>query len=823
MKFLLRFSLLLGGVYFCHFSGFAQPNFLATGLSSSWQYHALTDLGNVRQVTVSAGCVGGSCNEWAFLVNNNFGTCGAPSCAVWRPYNTGSTAVPFNSVIVPNSGSNYGALYNNGSSGGNQGNPGYFNAPTVGRHYTFNITENATSDNTFEILETTYFPANLAGTNTTTTGGNISITGLPTLSSGENLFLRYSTSPTMATSTLLELTPSGGSASVNLPMNCAATTVYYYFYTSSKTSGSILADVGTHGEIAHELSALRVLMPTLGNYYSFTFGGPVVVTSSAGTNTTATAYTDLGAAATAINGTIHEGVITIDINGTHPTITSTITFTNDVNNTSILIRPSCGATRTLSGNISGQFIYLNGADNVTIDGLNTGGNALVIENTNNSNTANTSTIQLNNDAIGCIIQNCEIRGSSLVATAQGVISVLASAGTIGCDNTTIQNNKITRAGANYPTNGIVLAGATTATLNDIAILNNEIYDFFNAGADCAGVRANGNTVGVTVSGNHFYQTQPLTFAASGSIIFAPIHFSSTANTDNIIITNNFIGGSTINCGGTALTINNSSNVVRAIKVSTSIAPSIGASIQGNVIRNMTITSLSSSNAHAAISLVTGKFKIGNITGNTIGSTNAATGINFTTNSINAGVFFAGISCGSGTVDTAIIKNNTINNFTVSGTTTSQLKLRGINATGTGYYQISNNTIKNLSNSIAVSTSAVSGITFAGTTIGTNTISQNQITDLSTSAGAVVVGIETGTGANPTLTIHENTVKRLVNTSTSTVTGIAFSFANTTSTQSITNNTVDSLVNLAGTATTGISFGGAGQSNVFTNNIAKRLL
>ncbi len=49
--------------------------------------------------------------------------------------------------------------------------------------------------------------------------------------------------------------------------------------------------------------------------------------------------------------------------------------------TSLTISPSGGAARTISGSLTTPIINLNGADRVTINGLNTGSNSLTISNT----------------------------------------------------------------------------------------------------------------------------------------------------------------------------------------------------------------------------------------------------------------------------------------------------------------------------------------------------------------------------------------------------------------------------------------------------------
>src|SRR5205814_2365515 len=64
--------------------------------------------------------------------------------------------------------------------------------------------------------------------------------------------------------------------------------------------------------------------------------------------------------------------------------------------------------RTVSGNIAGALIDLNGADNVTINGVNAG-NSLLLSNTSTNPAA--STIRFINEATNNTIQNCTIQGS----------------------------------------------------------------------------------------------------------------------------------------------------------------------------------------------------------------------------------------------------------------------------------------------------------------------------------------------------------------------------------------------------------------------------
>ena len=114
---------------------------------------------------------------------------------------------------------------------------------------------------------------------------------------------------------------------------------------------------------------------------------------------------------------------------------------------------------------------------MTIDGLNTGGNALTISNTSTS--ASASTIQFITDATNNTVQNCKFMGSG-ISTTLGVIVLTGT--TTGNDTNVITGNTITSAGANLPANAIYSAGLSTSADNSgITISNNNISDYFNVG------------------------------------------------------------------------------------------------------------------------------------------------------------------------------------------------------------------------------------------------------------------------------------------------------------------------------------------------------
>mgnify|MGYP003379231267 CR=1 FL=1 len=128
------------------------------------------------------------------------------------------------------------------------------------------------------------------------------------------------------------------------------------------------------------------------------------------------------------------------------------------NYANILIKPTGGASRVISGAITAgnPLIDLNGADNVTFDGLNSGGNALTIDNTTISPTSGTSTIRLQADATNNTFIRCNINGASTMAvgTNGGNFWFGASSTIAGNDNNLISNCKIGPSGVNFPTKGV---------------------------------------------------------------------------------------------------------------------------------------------------------------------------------------------------------------------------------------------------------------------------------------------------------------------------------------------------------------------------------
>lgn len=566
---------------------------------------------------------------------------------------------------------------------------------------------------------------------------------------------------------------------------------------------------------------------------------PIEVESSAGTPIAAyPTLSDTLGAFQAINNGTHQGVITIDICGNPSENVAAVlnaSGTGGASYTSINISPAGGAARTVASDVpGGAMIDLVGADNVVIDGLNTGGNSLTISNDSISTTGQTSTIRFTADATNNTIRNTTIRGSASGALNTGTIFFGLGTAT-GNDGNVIQNNDIT-ANSNFPNNGVIGLGSTTSTAHNnsgIQIIDNRISDFFRATAADWGIFVSTGNTGWTITGNSFFQTAAR-LNTNGAIDGGIQINNGSGNGFNI--SNNFIGGSAPNAGGTAWTIAGAvTNRFRG--VSLSIGSATASSVQGNTIANFAFASTSSAVTTGGpwngIYLGTGDANIGTVTGNTIGAPtgNGSININITSSS---GSISSGIFCdATGTVSN--ISNNTIGSISFSASTVSQ-GFQGIATTTGSTFTISNNVIGSTTtaNSINVNSGATSTInqivrgifnsSSAALSITGNTIANinnNYLPSSATSTSNVLAGISSSAGTN---TITGNSVRNLAtpanhtgSAATTPVIGILLTSA--AAGQTVSENTVHTLSETHSTQATrvsGVHFTGT-NSNVIARN------
>jgi trimeric autotransporter adhesin len=553
--------------------------------------------------------------------------------------------------------------------------------------------------------------------------------------------------------------------------------------------------------------------------------GPIEVEGSI-LGSTPTAYATLGAAFTAINAGTHTGAITIDVCGdtTEAAIASlSASGAGSASYTAITISPAGGAARTITGNLASELIILNGADNVTIDGLNTGGNSLTIQNTSTASTSGTSTIKFIADATANTVTNSSILGSATIAVSTGTnggnIWFAAGAITTGSDNNVISNNNIGPAGANLPSRLIWGNGSTTnAAVNNsgIQITNNNLFDFFNATAQSRAVDVAAGNTDWTISNNRIYQTAPRVWTTGAEM--RGISISNSASGNNFQVTGNTVGFASAAGTGT-LTISGGANLFKGIHLI--VAATTASNIQNNTVANISqTTTASGTTTSAPFMALYPQTGLITTTGNTIGSPTGTGSISFSSSSSAASDVLGIFNFSS---QNSLISNNNLGSITATNSSTGVIVLYGIRtdlvaavtATVTGN-TIGGTTAASLNNTATATGSRVIGaIHVTGlSAITGNTIRNATMAAANTGPGASasVIGIaQTSTAAGQN--ISQNTISGLSNTNATVsvgVIGISHSAATTGSTNIVARNFIHSLStpSTAGTATvTGINVSG----------------
>ena len=537
-------------------------------------------------------------------------------------------------------------------------------------------------------------------------------------------------------------------------------------------------------------------------------------------------YPTLKDAFDAINLGTHTGAITIDIVGNTSETASAVlnaSGTGASSYTSITIAPSGGAARTITGAVLAgtPLIDFNGADNVIIDGLNTGGNTLTISNTTVSSTSITSTIRFIGGATNNTITNCNLQGSASmsVATNGGVIFFSTDALTAnGNDNNTISNNNIGPAGTNLPTKAIYSNGSTTTTAignSGNIISNNDIHDYFGAAVTSSGISLNGGNNTWTITNNRLYQTGTRTWTTGAThrgieinsttttsgnqghtITFNTVGYASNTQTGVYTLTGSTgkFHGIAYNgiTTGTLSTVSN--NTVAAVNMSgvTSSGTSTSSPFTAILLQNGLVTS---NDNIIGSNIATGSLVFSTTTTTTTdiyGMYNFSSD-DWTANNNSIGGISATNLGASGTfiiygmrANTSTVKASNLTLNLIGGTVANSIQLTatGVSSQIIGFQtpnsncNLSRNSIRNLTTNIGTGTTtsaSVIGICLTSTTPNHN-ISENNIYNLknsNTSAASVVTGIQFtgGTGAN---VVQRNNIRDLTvdtNSATAEVNGI----------------------------------------------------
>lgn len=507
--------------------------------------------------------------------------------------------------------------------------------------------------------------------------------------------------------------------------------------------------------------------------------------------------------------------------------------------TTLTVSPSGGAARTVTGaTTAGQpMINLTGADNVTFDGLNSGGNTLTLSNTTATSVANTTTIRFVDGATNNTVTRSTILGSFIgnpSAVVGGTIVFSTDGLTAnGNDNNTISNCTFGPAGATLPSVCIRSEGSTgTGALfnTGIIISGNNVADFYHATQNSSGIYLGAGTTDWTIQNNRFYQTVARTNTLGGSI-HACIH-TGNANVNNCIISGNIIGfSSSAGTGTYSISMLAGSRFYPVFFAGHGNTPS---SIQNNTITNIALSNnlsgLGTSSPFIAINILNGRADIGTVTGNTIGSSTASGAIT-TNNNAGANTQIIGVY----TANISTISNNSIGGFVLNGPSAAGNTFIGIRSStaAAALITIQNNTIGYAAAPITVNltdaNSRILGIfsdggpvNMTGNTISNTTNASSNIGTGGASGSIGIVGIHaTAVSAN---TISQNTIHSMGSTHPTaavSVSGIVYNFNSGVVNHIVARNNIHSnsaLSNSASATLTGImSIGG---NTTLKNNIIR---
>lgn len=492
--------------------------------------------------------------------------------------------------------------------------------------------------------------------------------------------------------------------------------------------------LNTTAPIAFSDPSLVSWTGSCGSGYSLTSGGPVVVNASSAT-IGPSYYDNLRLAFLAVNNGTHKGVITMTIYDhlfDDNTAILNASGTGSGSYSSISITPS-GSWQVLGSIAAGSpQLDFNGADNVTLDGLNSGGNSLLISNSSNSSTAGTSTIRFINDASSNTITNCTIEGSE-TSVSSGVIFLSNTTNTTGNDNNTVSNCLIFNDASGNPFNLVYSGGTASKSNSGCSIINCGLSNYTRNG-----IFLDLNSDSWTISGNSFYNT-----AASSTITSSntAVNIASTANLTSATINSNYIGGRSASCGGSAYTLTTSTMgaTLRGISVASSGG---NVTINSNVIQNISFSQTGNASGINGIRAI-----------ETNGTSVFTIGQSGASNLIGAMSGTASISCSGGfQADVILIScsgnaNNYIgyNNIGAISQVATAGNLYLISITGTGMPTITNNVLGSTVANNIFSSSAGSNYGIYTFNTGTYKIYLNTIQNfnLTNVGGSVFYGIYSG--------------------------------------------------------------------------------
>lgn len=502
----------------------------------------------------------------------------------------------------------------------------------------------------------------------------------------------------------------------------------------------------------------------------------------------------------------------------------TLSITSDIDDTAsaalnyssgsdytIKIVPSADVLRNITFTGSNTYLDFSGSKFVSIDGKGpVSGTGKYLRFLNKDIVG--STINFSNGSRFDTIRNCIIE-SAINSSVKGMIHLGTSTGTsTGIRNIVIENNDLRDRSdsVSIPSIMIYSSGSADLTNGNILVSNNNIFNFRRSAVFIASAGNDGN---FTISNNHMFYNAS-TAPTNGDVV--PIMFIPGSNSDNNLISGNYIGGQAPFCGGSAWLAPNNINWV-AMNLNSGFIT--GTSVQGNTIQNINMTGTGTLD-FAGIRVEIGKMNIGTVTGNLIGHPTTPNSI---VNNMKLTLCIYIYLTSAGEVNVA---NNIVANITGTGTSTTS-GVRGISfQSGGAIANIYNNTVYNLTSAgtqTGPTTSTLHGIGIVSSPeVGPVAVRNNRVynlTSTATAANVVPTGI-TIDHATPNGIVEGNIIYNINGLSTGTTAAIhGLYIQGGTKSWVIRNNTVaiTNGTNTNSITIRGISDNNANNTNTYVNN------
>jgi hypothetical protein len=348
-------------------------------------------------------------------------------------------------------------------------------------------------------------------------------------------------------------------------------TIIQYFVAAADNVGTpnVSINSGTFNATPTTVALPSGAFPITGTINSYSILASISGSINVGSGETYTTLTNAGGLFEAINNSVVTGNITAYITSNISTEAGTHALNEFASPYTVTINPTGGVLRTVSGSVSGALIKLNGADRVTIDGLNTGGNALTIGNTSTSATTAViwnASLGTGAGATNNSIKNCTLTNGSSSVVNYGISISGTSIGATGADNDdiTIQGNTISSCATGIYANGTAIV--SSGGLDNLNITNNSV-------TTSTSVASIGIQVGYALNASISQNTLDIQQSSSNAPVGISLEtgFNTSTVTKNKIVRSYYSGtggyggrGITIGTGSATSAITLSNNVIYGV-------------------------------------------------------------------------------------------------------------------------------------------------------------------------------------------------------------------------------------------------------------------